>query len=469
MATHLSSTVKAEAGAALWERFQQVRSTSLHLIEPLSEEDAMLQSMPDASPAKWHLAHTTWFFETFILADRLDGYRIFDPAYRLLFNSYYKSLGGHPLRQQRGLFSRPPFSSVLRYRRHVEEGIGRLLAQSPAAETLELVELGINHEQQHQELLLTDILHAFWSQPLRPAYAAPEGCWQPKHAAPHRASSITESITQSITQQANQRRWVAHPGGTVEIGATSHGFAFDNERPRHAVLLLPHRLAWRLTTNAEYLEFINDQGYQRPELWLSDGWDTVCREGWQAPLYWEKTEENWIEFGLHGMNPLNPEAPVCHVSYFEADAFARWRHARLPLESEWESAAQPRAIAGNFLESRALEARPAFASAAAGSVDVSNSPKNAAEEIAMEGRAAEETQMFGDLWEWTASAYLAYPHFRTAAGAVGEYNGKFMCNQFVLRGGSLATPASHIRASYRNFFPPHARWQFTGIRLADDG
>ncbi len=414
----------------------------MRLVGPLSEEDAMVQSMPDASPAKWHLAHTTWFFETFLLADRLEGYHIFDPAYRLLFNSYYKLLGGHPLRQQRGLFSRPDFSSVLRYRGHVDEAIGRLLAHSPTPETLELVELGINHEQQHQELLLTDILHAFWSQPLRPAYTVRE-----------RGLQLVSSAAPAASDQ-NQQRWIAHPGGTAEIGAPNEGFAFDNERPRHTVLLLPHRLAWRLTTNAEYLNFIEDGGYQRPELWLSDGWDIVCREGWQAPLYWEKTMDGWSEFGLHGMNPVNPNAPVCHISYFEADAFARWANARLPLESEWEAAAQGRALAGNLLECRAWEPRVAGAVAEgiAGAKKSSNT----------------EAQMFGDLWEWTASAYLAYPGFRPATGAVGEYNGKFMCNQFVLRGGSFATPSSHIRASYRNFFAPHARWQFTGIRLARD-
>ena len=392
----------------------------------------MLQSMPDASPAKWHLAHTTWFFETFILADRLQGYRAFDPAFRQLFNSYYKALGSHPLRQRRGLFSRPAFGEVLRYRRYVDEAMSRLLAQAPAPEALDLVELGIQHEQQHQELLLTDSLHAFWSQPLRP-------CYVPRYAPPANSSTLS----------AAPQRWIEHPAGTAEIGAPGEGFSCDNERPRHRVLLTPYRLASRLATNGEYLEFIHDRGYERPELWLSDGWDLVCREGWQAPLYWERAEDGWREFGLHGMNPINLTAPVCHVSYFEADAFARWRQARLPLESEWECAAQGRAIAGNLLEGRRFEPRPALAIAAA----------NAREE---------ESQLFGDVWEWTASAYLAYPGFRAARGAVGEYNGKFMCNQFVLRGGSFATPASHIRASYRNFFPPHARWQFTGIRLACD-
>ncbi len=397
----------------------------------------MVQSMPDASPAKWHLAHTTWFFETFILSEQLAHYHLFNPDYRLLFNSYYKTLGGHPARQQRGTFSRPSWSDVLRYREHVDEAMHRLLAAAPSPETLALVELGIHHEQQHQELILTDILHAFWTQPLRPAYApVSDAPTDPEHGAPVPAPL----------------RWVEHPGGTVAIGASGEGFAFDNERPRHAALLLPFRLASRLVTNAEYLDFIHDDGYQRPELWLSDGWDTVCREGWQAPLYWERTDEGWREFTLRGIQPLNPAAPVGHVSYYEADAFARWSGARLPLESEWEQAAKDRTIAGNLLESWTLEPRP--------SVTASETAASATHP------RTEEDQLFGDCWEWTASAYLAYPGFRPAPGAVGEYNGKFMCNQFVLRGGSFATSASHLRATYRNFFPPHVRWQFMGIRLA---
>jgi ergothioneine biosynthesis protein EgtB len=383
----------------------------------------MVQSMPDASPAKWHLAHTTWFFETFILG-QLANYHPFNPEYRLLFNSYYKTLGSHPARQQRGTFSRPSWEHVLRYRSHVDEAMQRMLATGLSPETLALIELGLHHEQQHQELILTDILHAFWTQPLRPAYASAAG---QEHGSPAPAPL----------------RWIAHPGGKVEIGAPSEGFAFDNERPRHAALLLPYCLASRLATNAEYLDFISDKGYQRPELWLSDGWDTVCREGWQAPLYWERTDDTWCQFTLHGIRPLNPAAPVTHVSYYEADAFARWSGARLPLEGEWEQAAKDRAIAGNLLESWSLEPRPSKTNC-----------------------SAEEDQLFGDCWEWTASAYLAYPGFRPAPGAVGEYNGKFMCNQFVLRGGSFATSASHLRATYRNFFPPHVRWQFMGIRLA---
>ena len=425
MATIASGTVHVQSGESLLQRFLQVRSTTLRLAEPVSAEDAMVQSMPDASPAKWHLAHTTWFFETFILTEQLAGYRVFSPEYRLLFNSYYKALGGHPARQQRGTFSRPSFSNVLRYREHVDEAMHRLLSREPSPETRAFVELGIHHEQQHQELILTDLLHAYWTQPLRPVYApAPE-----ENDAPG----------------PTPLRWIFHPGGTVEIGAPAGGFAFDNERPCHTTLLLPYRLASRLVTNSEYLDFIRDKGYERPELWLSDGWDTVCREGWRAPLYWEEQGEGWLEFTLHGMKPLGLAAPVGHVSYYEADAFARWSGMRLPLESEWEQAAKDRAITGNFLDSWRLETRPSVAEA-----------------------TAEEDQVFGDLWEWTASAYLGYPGFRPAAGAVGEYNGKFMCNQFVLRGGSFATPESHIRATYRNFFPPHVRWQFMGIRLASD-
>jgi len=426
LATLTSAAHPLYSGKSLLERYQEMRSTTMHLVEPLSVEDAMVQSMGDASPVKWHLAHTTWFFETFILAEQLAEYRVFDPAFRMLFNSYYKTLGGHPIRQQRGTFSRPSMSDVLNYREHVDESMFRLLKQELSPELLAFVELGINHEQQHQELILTDILNAFWTQPLRPPYAPP---------AEKRGSAATV---------ASPLRWIAHSGGAVEIGARPEGFAFDNERPRHTVLLLPYRLAARLATNAEYLDFINDKGYQRPELWLSDGWDTVCREGWRAPLYWESRGEEWWEFTLSGMNRLDPSAPVSHVSYYEADAFARWSGARLPLEGEWEEAAKDRPVEGNLLESWTFNACPS-----------------------VEKGDGKEDQLFGDLWEWTSSAYLPYPTFRPEPGAVGEYNGKFMCNQFVLRGGSFATPSSHIRASYRNFFPPHARWQFMGIRLAD--
>ncbi|HKW15884.1 MAG TPA: ergothioneine biosynthesis protein EgtB [Terriglobales bacterium] len=404
------------ACSPLRPKFQEVRSTTLRLTEPFSAEDQMLQSMPDCSPAKWHLAHTTWFFETFIL-NQLSGYRSFDPSFKQLFNSYYKQLGSHPYRGSRGLMSRPSLQDVHAYRAHVDEAMLRHL-DAPDERTASLIELGLNHEQQHQELIVTDMKHALWSMPLRP-----ERVNQPR--------AITSSTPIS---------WVDFEGGIHEIGYAGESFAFDNEGPRHKILLQPFSIASRLVTNAEYLEFMNDGGYRRPELWLSDGWDVVNAQGWHSPLYWEEEDGTWSEFTFDGLRELDLSAPVCHVSYYEADAFAHWSKARLPREEEWEVAAASARRKGTFLESRKLHPQPS----------------------AGEGLA----QIFGDVWEWTASPYVAYPGFRPAAGAIGEYNGKFMCNQFVLRGGSCATPEGHIRATYRNFFPPHARWQFMGIRLA---
>ena len=405
------------AYSPLRERYREIRDTTLRLTRPFSAEDLMLQSMPDASPAKWHLAHTTWFFETFILSAHASGYKPFDRRFKQLFNSYYKQLGSHPYRGARGLMSRPSLDEVHAYRAHVDEAMLRYL-EVPDDRTAGLIEVGLNHEQQHQELLLTDIKHALWSMPLRP-----ERVQQPR------------AISNSVPLE-----WISFEGGIHEIGYAGSGFSFDNEGPRHQLLLTPFRLGSRLTTNAEYLEFMNDGGYRRPELWLSDGWDTVCAQGWKSPLYWEEQDGNWSEFSYEGMRELDPSAPVCHVSYYEADAFAHWSKARLPREEEWEVAAEQSSSNSTLLESGKLHPQPASGTGL--------------------------QQMFGDVWEWTASAYLAYPGFEPAAGAIGEYNGKFMCNQFVLRGGSCATPASHIRASYRNFFPPHARWQFMGIRLA---
>jgi ergothioneine biosynthesis protein EgtB len=399
------------------ERYREIRNTTLQLTRPFSAEDLMLQSMPDASPAKWHMAHTTWFFETFILSAHVPGYKPLDSRHKQLFNSYYKQLGSHPYRGTRGLMSRPSLDEIRAYRAHVDEAMLRHLEVADDR-TAGLIEVGLNHEQQHQELILTDIKHALWSMPLRP-----ERVQQPR------------AISNSVPLE-----WIGFEGGIREIGYAGSGFAFDNESPRHQVLLTPFRLASRLTTNAEYLEFVHDGGYRRAELWLSDGWDTVCAHGWNSPLYWEEQDGNWFEFTFAGMRELDPAAPVCHVSYYEADAFAHWSKARLPREEEWETAAAQSTSKGTLLESGKLH------------------PQSAS------GTGLQ--QMFGDVWEWTASAYLAYPGFEPAAGAIGEYNGKFMCNQFVLRGGSCATPASHIRASYRNFFPPHARWQFMGIRLA---
>ncbi|HZR64864.1 MAG TPA: ergothioneine biosynthesis protein EgtB [Terriglobales bacterium] len=399
------------------EQYREVRSMTLQLTQPFSAEDQMLQSMPDCSPAKWHKAHTTWFFETFILTPHVPNYKPFDTRFQQLFNSYYKQLGPHPYRGSRGLMSRPTLEEIHAYRAHVDESMVRHL-DTADEKTAALVEIGLNHEQQHQELIVTDMKNALWSMPLRPA----------------------EGSQARLVSKAPNLELVHFAGGIHEIGHHGRSFAFDNEGPRHKVLLQPFQLASRLATNAEYLEFMNDGGYRRPELWLSDGWDTVCSQRWNSPLYWEEIDGDWFEFTFSGMRELDPAAPVCHVSYYEADAFAHWSKARLPREEEWEVAAAHAARNGTLLESGKLHPQPA----------------------AGDGLQ----QMFGDVWEWTASPYVAYPGFQPAAGAIGEYNGKFMCNQFVLRGGSCATPVSHIRASYRNFFPPHARWQFMGIRLA---
>jgi len=405
------------ASSPLRDRYQEIRRTTPELTKPFSAEDQMLQSMPDASPAKWHLAHTTWFFETFILSPYVAGYRSFDSRYQYLFNSYYKQLGSHPYRGARGLMSRPSLNEIHAYRSHVDDAMLRHL-ENVNERTATLTELGLNHEQQHQELILTDIKHALWSMPLRP-----ERVNQP------RAVSTTVRL-----------QWTNFEGGIHKIGHAGTGFAFDNEGPRHEVLLRAFRIASRLVTNTEYLQFMNDGGYRRPELWLSDGWDTICSQGRNSPLYWEGSDGRWFEFTLAGMKELDPAGPVCHVSYYEADAYARWSNARLPLEEEWEVAAAQASSTGTLLEDGSLHPQPA--------------------------RGKGLQQIFGDVWEWTSSPYMAYPGFEPAKGLIGEYNGKFMCNQFVLRGGSCATPSSHIRATYRNFFPPHARWQFMGIRLA---
>jgi len=402
---------------SLAQRFAEIRNTSMRITEGLSAEDQMLQSMPDASPSKWHLAHTTWFFETFILQPSSKGYKPYDPRFRILFNSYYKQLGAHPIRGTRGLMSRPTLSQVQAYREHVDHALLAYLEHADG-EVLELIELGLNHEQQHQELLLTDIKHALWSNPLRPEFSA----------------------EMAVSSAPSAMVWTEVEGGIHLIGHQGDGFAFDNECPQHEVLLQPFQIASRDVTNAEYLEFIEDGGYRRPELWLSAGWDTVNAQGWMAPLYWEQDDREWSLFAHREMKRVDPAEPVCHISYFEADAYARWRGARLPSEQEWEIAAVRMPSNGTFLENSIFHPQPA------------------------KGQGVQ--QMFGDVWQWTSSPYVAYPGFRPAAGLVGEYNGKFMCDQWVLRGGSCATPRSHIRATYRNFFPAHARWQFSGLRLA---
>ncbi|WON74433.1 ergothioneine biosynthesis protein EgtB [Nitrosospira sp. Is2] len=418
------------------EQYQQVRNQTTQLVAGLTPEDQMVQSMPDASPSKWHLAHTTWFFETFVLAPHLTKYISYDERFHFLFNSYYKRLGHHPDRATRGTFSRPTLDEVQAYRAYVDDNIRALLGRDASPEVHRLLELGLNHEQQHQELIVTDIKHAFWLNPLRPSY-------QP-------AKTEVEGTTEP-PEAALTRSWCCFDGGIHHIGHDDPGFAFDNELPRHAVFIEPFCIASRLVTNREYLAFISDGGYHRPELWLSDAWDHVCRNGWTVPLYWEQAGNEWTQFTCGGTVPLNPAEPVCHISFYEADAFARWAGKRLPTEFEWEIAAgslkNTSAAGANLLEGRKYHPRPAVHA---------NPPQTGMD------------QVFGDTWEWTSSPYTAYPGYRPPAGAEGEYNGKFMCNQMVLRGGSCATPRSHIRKSYRNFFPPQTRWQFSGIRLAHD-
>src|SRR5689334_13714308 len=390
-------------------------------------EDYVIQAMPDVSPPKWHLAHTSWFFETFILAVASPGYRSPHASYAYLFNSYYVAAGERHCRPKRGLLSRPTVEDVYRYRAHVDEHMTAFL-ENLRGEQFErwspIVELGLHHEQQHQELLLSDVKYNFACNPLRPAYV------------PLRAPAPARAV--------NPIQWIGFPAGVYWIGHDGQGFAFDNESPRHRTFLDRFELASRPVTNKEYLNFIGDGGYKRPELWLSMGWDTAQRERWQAPLYWELRDGTWWMMTLAGMQPMREDEPVCHVSYYEADGYARWADARLPTEAEWEVAATPLPISGNFVEQQTFHPAPISQTETSGSLG----------------------KVFGDVWEWTQSHYSPYPGYAAASDALGEYNGKFMANQFVLRGGSCATSVSHIRPTYRNFFPADARWQFTGIRLA---
>lgn len=415
--------------ATIVERFRRVRTDSEALSAPLSPEDCLLQSMEAASPAKWNLAHTSWFFETFILAPHAAEYEQFHPDFGYLFNSYYNGVGERHPRDIRGLVSRPSLDMVYAYRSHVNEALTRFIEKADAqtlAGVVSFLELGFAHEEQHQELLVTDLHHAMSFNPTKPVIYEDAGA--PAHNA------------------APAMRWRRMEGGLCDIGWNGEGFAFDNEGPRHKIYLHPFELANRPVTNAEFIAFMEDGGYETPDHWLSDGWDRVQAEEWRAPLYWRKADGRWLHYSLFGEREIDPHAPVCHVSHFEAAAYASWAGARLPTEVEWEAAASLFPTQGRFMEGGAPRA-PAPA------------PQPEGDEL---------LQLFGDVWEWTASAYLPYPGFAVADGAVGEYNGKFMSGQMVLKGGSCASPAGHLRVSYRNFFPPDARWQYSGFRLARD-
>ncbi|WP_435010013.1 ergothioneine biosynthesis protein EgtB [Tundrisphaera lichenicola] len=423
-----SSKPTHSTGSSLLDAYRAVRAQTERLGEPLEPEDFVVQSMPDASPVKWHFAHTSWFFETFILSAALSDYHPRFPQYNFLFNSYYNSIGERIARDRRGLLSRPTIAEVRAYRREIDEQmegwLGTVEVDAPLA--LEpIVVLGLHHEQQHQELIVTDLKHAFAGNPLRPIY--------------RERNPTSRSITRPIG-------WITYPGGVHQIGHQGTGFAFDNESPSHRQYLEPFELASRPSTNGEYLSFIADGGYDRPEFWLSDGWAARKSRGWSAPLYWDRADGPWMTMSLAGFLEVELDEPVTHLSFYEADAFARWSGARLATEAEWEVAANGLPIDGNFLESGRYHPAPA------------TGPRGDEQPL----------QMFGDVWEWTRSPYTPYPGYQPAAGALGEYNGKFMCNQMVLRGGSCATPRTHMRACYRNFFPPEARWQFSGVRLARD-
>lgn len=437
MSTVLSPAV--QVGVA--ERFRAVRRQTLELVRPLTPEDMMVQSSSETSPAKWHLAHTAWFFESFVLREFLPGYRIFNAEFAWLFNSYYQSFAAFPEKRLRASFSRPGIDEILRFREHVDAGIEQLLERGAPEEALKRIELGANHEEQHQELLLTDILHAFSTNPLRPVYRDTND--SPNSPDARAAGNCPIDVP----------RFAAYDGGLREAGHKGDGFCFDNEMPRHKVWLEPYSLGTRLVSCGEFLSFIADEGYKRPELWLSAGWDAVQANGWSAPLYWAKREGEWSRFTLRGELAVTSAdaSPVSHVSFFEADAYARWAGLRLPTEFEWETAAEGQQVTGNLLDTGSLVPLPASTDTAYAAVKTPQSPL---------------AQLFGDCWEWTSSAYLGYPGFKPLPGSLGEYNGKFMSGQMVLRGGSCVTPAAHLRASYRNFFSPETRWQFSGIRLA---
>ncbi|HEV2484409.1 MAG TPA: ergothioneine biosynthesis protein EgtB [Terracidiphilus sp.] len=444
MRTTAADNAQVEAGV----RFGAARRRTLELCAGLTAEDMMVQSCPEASPAKWHLAHTAWFFESFVLREFVSGYRPFDADFHWLFNSYYEGFSAFPEKRLRSSFSRPALEDILRYREHVDLGIERLLEAGAEPEALRRIELGVNHEEQHQELLLTDILHAFFTNPLRPVYKNGANLDSQMAELKGGGSSVPRSEDPDLGHPNGRPalEFQQFEGGMIEVGCDGKGFCFDNELPRHRAWLEPFSIARRLVTCGEFAEFMADGGYRRPELWLSAGWNAVKSNDWRSPLYWTNEGDAWRVFTLRGYLPLEEveSSPVSHVSFYEADAYSRWAGRRLPTEFEWETAAEGQPVEGNLLDSGLL---------------VPVSPT---------ARVLKQcpTPLFGDCWVWTASAYLGYPGFRALEGALGEYNGKFMSGQMVLRGGSCVTPATHIRASYRNFFAPETRWQFSGIRLA---
>ena len=449
-------SMTSDTSSGLLEAYRSVRAHTDALTAPLSDEDQCIQTMPDVSPTKWHRAHVTWFFEAFLCKPHLDGYAECDPAFGFLFNSYYETIGKRHPRPERGNLSRPSCAEVAAYRRHVDAAMERLLGGELVPETADLVTLGLHHEQQHQELILMDIKHVLSCNPaLWPAYRAPRDC-----------------ADRGEGSAAHETQWVGFDGGQIEVGHDGCGFAFDNEGPRHRVLTEPFRLADRLVTCGQWLEFMADGGYDTPTLWLSDGWGQRIAHGWEAPSYWHLDDDGWQVFTLEGLKTVAPDEPVCHLSYYEADAFARWAGARLPTEFEWEHAASGLPQVGNIGSCASLHPAPALIADLAEPPRPTGSapgPERSPDLLAADAAgSAPLRQMYGDVWEWTCSPYSAYPGFRVAEGAVGEYNGKFMVNQMVLRGGCCATPEGHIRPTYRNFFHPHTRWHFSGLRLAAD-
>mgnify|MGYP000038295735 CR=1 FL=1 len=448
----LQQGIKPELVFKLQSEFRQCRAQTLNIISGLTAEDMMMQSMPDASPTKWHLAHTTWFFEQFILVNYLADYQLFDTQFNYLFNSYYNQIGERHVRAQRSLLSRPSLEQVLEYRRYVENRVQALFEQIVKLEEhkaldsiLKLIELGIHHEMQHQELILTDILHAFSLNSVNPNLL--ENIQKALQASTQVPESVTGVTNINAVKTRDTQYLSFNPELTLCGANPNSGFSFDCERPRHQVFIQPFKLACQPVTNAQWIEFIENAGYDNPDHWLSDGWSACQAQKWQAPLYWRKHNQTWHEFTLDGLKPLNLNAPVCHISYFEADAFASWAGARLPTEFEWEAAAGHYPIEGPFLETFYWQPQPLHSS---------------------QSTQHKLNDLYGNIWQWTSSAFSAYPEFKKSSGAVGEYNGKFMSGQYVLRGGSCVTPVNQIRASYRNFFYPQQRWQFSGLRLAKD-